>query len=258
MVWLFPRLAARAGTSTPVAPGTRSLHVPILLYHHIGDPDPDRSDRYTIRVASFEQQMRSLKAWGYTTITLANLISAMENGDPLPPRPVIITFDDGYQDVFTNAFPILDALDYDATVFIIGRQMGLKGYLGNSELKELAAQGWQVGNHTYNHHSLRSAGINLELEIETSRTDLEKALAVPVCYFSFPYGLTSQYVARQVVEAGYTAAVGLGGSYVHSPKTRFYLSRIEIRPETSALDFMELLPWAGPPGGRGSWNGLAQ
>lgn len=245
-------------TPTPALASTRSLEVPILLYHHVVAGQVKPTDRYSVSRQDFDRQMRSLKAWGYTTITLAELSAALLDGQHLPSRPLIITFDDGYQDVFEHAFPVLAELDFTATVFVIGRQLGLKGYLGKEELQELAASGWQVGNHTFNHHSLRQPNINLQLEIETARDDLEKLLEIDIPYFSFPYGLTSQFVTRQVLQAGYTAAVGLGGSFTHSPQTRYYLSRIEIKAGTNALDFMGLLPWAGPPGGRGAWNGLVQ
>lgn len=249
---------AAAATPTPDPPASRRLDVPILLYHHISAGLGKPTERYVVSKLDFERQMRSLKAWGYTTITLAELSAAISDGHHLPPRPLVITFDDGYQDVYDQAYPILEKLNYSAAVFVIGRQLGLKGYLGKEELQELAASGWEVGNHTYNHHSLRQPGINLKLEIETARDDLAKLLGIEVPYFSFPYGLTSQYVTRQVQQAGYIAAVGLGGSYTHGIKTRYYLSRIEILPGASTLDLMELLPWAGPPGGRGAWNGLVQ
>lgn len=254
----LPPGVAFTATPTPAPSASRRLDVPILLYHHISAGLGKPTERYVVSRLVFEQQMRSLKAWGYTTITLAELSAAITDGEHLPPRPLVITFDDGYQDVYLNAYPILEKLNYTATVFVIGRQLGLKSYLGKKELQELSASGWEVGNHTFNHHSLRQPGINLELEIETARDDLAKLLGIEIPYFSFPYGLTSQYVTRQVQQAGYVAAVGLGGSYTHGTKTRFYLSRIEILPGTSTLDLMELLPWAGPPGGRGSWNGLVQ
>lgn len=255
---VIPSYNALAKTPTPTPAPARRLEVPILLYHHIGEAEQARFKRYTVSQADFERQMQLLKAWGYTSISLGDLIAGLVDDAPLPDRPVIITFDDGYQDVFTHALPILKELDYTATVFVIGRQIGIKGYLSARNLEELVEQGWQVGNHTYNHHSLRSPGIDLTLELETARQDLEDALGVPVSYFSFPYGLTSQYVTRQVEEAGYLAAVGLGGGYLHSEATRLYLSRIEIQPDTGVFDFMHLLPWVGPPDGRDAWDRLVQ
>ncbi len=254
----IPRQAASASLPVPDPLPARRINVPILLYHHIGVAAQPRFESYTISPGDFEQQMRLLKAWGYTSVSLADLVAALLDDTPLPYRPVVITFDDGYQDVYAHALPILAELDFSATVFVIGRQVGTKGYMDTSELKELVDQGWQIGNHTYNHYSLRTRGIDLTQEIETARQDLEDGLGVSVLYFSFPYGLTSSYVTRQVEKAGYLAAVGLGGSYVHSKATRFYLSRIEIKPGMSALEFIGLLPWADPPGGWDAMGLLAQ
>lgn len=255
---LLSQSSALASPPTPTPLPPRTIDVPILLYHHIGVAEQARFDRYTVSPLNFERQMRFLKDWGYTSISLGDLVAALLNDTPLPSRPVIITFDDGYQDVYANALPILDELDCTATVFVIGRQVGTKGYLDITELKELIEQGWEIGNHTYNHHSLRMPGIDLTLEIETARQELEDTLGVVVPYFSFPYGLTSKNVTSQVEKAGYLAAVGLGGSYTHQEATRFYLSRIEIKPETNILEFIGLLPWASPPGGQGAWDSLAQ
>jgi hypothetical protein len=74
---------------------------------------------------------------------------------------------------------------------------------------------------------------------------LEEVIDIPIATFSFPYGLTSKYVTELVKEAGYQAAVGLGGSFHHTRKTRYYLSRIEVRSNYDLKQFAALLPWSG-------------
>jgi peptidoglycan/xylan/chitin deacetylase (PgdA/CDA1 family) len=216
---------------------------PILLYHHIGERSA--GGRYTVSAADFEAQMLALRAWGYTPIPISRLAAALAAGASLPRRPVVITFDDGYQDVYTHAFPVMHSLGYPGVVYVISQQVGVGGYLNVEQLQELAAAGWEIGSHTRTHTSLRAWGANLEREIAVSRQELETMLQAPVSSFSFPYGLTSQAATQWVKDSGYTAAVGLGGLASHSLKTLYYLSRIEIQGNMTWDDFARLLRPAG-------------
>jgi peptidoglycan/xylan/chitin deacetylase (PgdA/CDA1 family) len=117
--------------------------------------------------------------------------------------------------------------------------------MDSSELGELAAAGWEIGSHSWTHTSLRSPAVKLPREIDESRQMLEELLDVPVETFAFPYGLTSKYVTGLVKDSGYQAAVGLGGSFRHTKKTRYYLSRIEVRSNYDLKMFASLLPWSG-------------
>jgi len=215
---------------------------PILLYHHVGTKETP--SRYFVSPSDFAAQMRSLQEWGYTAIPLSLLVQALTVGAALPPRPVVISFDDGYQDVYLNAFPVLQELGYPAIVFIITGQLEIGGYMHPEELRTLQAAGWEIGSHTQTHTSLRAAEAWLENEILHSRLVLEAALGEPVSSFSFPYGLTSLYVTGLVKESGYASAVGLGGLSRHTIKTQFYLSRIEIYGDCTIQEFARMLPWA--------------
>lgn len=213
---------------------------PILLYHHVGGES--KSKRYQVSVEDFDAQMHSLKAKGYTAIPLSLLVEALSEGADLPPKPVVITFDDGYRDIFENALPVLQQDGFTATVYVIVGQVGLKSYLSAGQLKELVLQGWEVGSHTYTHASLRKVGVNLKREIETSRQDLQELLGTSVLSFSFPYGLTSNSVTDLVKEAGYESAVGLGGLVKQKKKYIYYLSRIEVQGSYDLDDFNHLFP----------------
>jgi peptidoglycan/xylan/chitin deacetylase (PgdA/CDA1 family) len=217
--------------------------VPILMYHHIGQADP--SSRYNMTEEKFAAQMQSLQDWGFTSIPLSLLVESLQVGAHLPPRPVVITFDDGYLDVYEKAWPVMQRLGFTGVVFVITGQMEIKGYLHQNHLKELASAGWEIGSHTDSHANLRQIGVNLDVEISASKEILESLLGVPVRSFSFPYGLTSPYVTGLVESAGYESAVGLGGFSRHVPETQYYLSRIEVQGEFDLLDFAGLLPWSG-------------
>ena len=216
---------------------------PILLYHHVAESS--HPVRYFVSPPDFEDQMRSLIAWGYTPIPLSQLVQALVNGAELPERPVVITFDDGNLDVYQNAFPILRRYGFTATFFVIVNQIGIKGYSHLDQLQDLLAAGWEIGSHTKTHADLNQAEVNLNSEIIQSRQELEALLGTKVSSFSFPYGLTNPYATKMVREAGYQSAVGLGGLVTHTLKTQFYLSRIEVRGDADLVAFASLLPWSG-------------
>jgi peptidoglycan/xylan/chitin deacetylase (PgdA/CDA1 family) len=112
-----------------------------------------------------------------------------------------------------------------------------------AQLLALSDAGWEIGSHSWTHASLRSLNVDLGREIIDSRQALEELLDKPVETFAFPYGLTSKFVTGEVKDAGYLAAVGLGISYRHTEKTRYYLSRIEVRSDYDLKAFASLLPW---------------
>ncbi|HEX9028013.1 MAG TPA: polysaccharide deacetylase family protein, partial [Anaerolineales bacterium] len=224
----------------PIASG--KVVAPILLYHHIAETRP--ASRYSVSPADFERQMKHLKSWGYTTISLGALSDALQGSGNLPERPLIITFDDGYQDVYQNAFPVMQQLGFTGVVYVITGQIKSNGTLNVDELKAMIAAGWEVGSHSRSHLDLRTTGLDLNAEIAGSREKLEKLLDTPVLTFSFPYGLTSPAATRLVRSSGYQTAVGVGGLFTHSEKMRYYLSRLEVQGGLGLPAFARLLPWS--------------
>lgn len=215
------------------------VKAPILLYHHVSNQRED--SRYFVSPVEFKRQMESLKLWGYTPIPLSLMVTALAEGALLPERPVVITFDDGYRDVYQHAFPILQEYGFVAAVYVISEQIGVRGYLTFDQLAELVRAGWELGSHTKTHANLRLAGVRLSEEILGSRGDLETLFGVPVMSFSYPYGSTTAAIRKLVEESGYAAAVGLGGLVEHTERTRFYLSRIEVQNGHDLNKFGELL-----------------
>ncbi len=218
--------------------------VPILLYHHISDEAP--GSRYYVTVAEFKQQMESLKEWGYTTISISLLVEALKNGAALPPRPIVITFDDGHQSVYDNAFPIMQKLGLTGVVYIVANRLESRDFMDVPELKEMIAAGWEVGAHSMTHADLTLNHKNLRYEIHDSRVTLQDALGVHVDTFAYPYGTIDSVVGQKTVDYGYDAAVGLGRSWQHTPATLFYLSRIEVYGGLEIKNFAALLPWSEP------------
>jgi peptidoglycan/xylan/chitin deacetylase (PgdA/CDA1 family) len=233
-----------AFTPTPawILQGPGKLVCPILLYHHIADSPTD--SRYYVSPDKFEAQIKLLKEWGYQTIPLSLLVEAITNGTELPPRPVIITFDDGNIDVYTNAFPIMQQFGFTGVLYIISNYLQADGYISAGQLQEMAAADWEVGSHSMNHDYLTKIRKDrLYAEVVQSRHDLEEALGVPVKSFAYPYGLFNDAAVDYVHFARYESAVGLGYTAEQGPGNLFNLQRREIKGEYDLKTFTLFLPW---------------
>lgn len=241
----------RTSTVTPLPTPTATwsfvkagdVKAPILLYHHVSD---ETANRYVIPVQTFREEMQALKDWGYTTITMTLLVDALVNGASLPPRPIVISFDDGNLNVYENAFPIMQEFHFVGVTYIIANRLESKDFVNTKQLKKLIAAGWEVGSHSSSHSMLTLNHDIVRYEVLQSRLDLEKALGVPVKTFAYPYGLMDPYVVQKVQDYGYRAAVGLGVQVEHTWSTLYYLSRREVQSDYNMEAFASLLPWTGP------------
>jgi peptidoglycan/xylan/chitin deacetylase (PgdA/CDA1 family) len=226
-----------------------AITCPILLYHRIEEPPlPDSTAaRYYIPPAAFQWQMQALKDWGYTTIPISLLVEAIRKGVPLPPRPVVITFDDGYASVYENAFPIMQTYGFTAAMYLVWNYMGSQGYMDAAQIQIMTAVGWEIGSHSMTHPHLPAVHDRIQVEAGLSMSRLAADTGVNVETFAYPYGEIDSFVVGKVSEYGYTAAVGLGTQYVNGLNSLFYLSRIEVRNGTDLQAFAALLPWSGQP-----------
>lgn len=235
-------------TRTPVPtatrdPNLRTIQVPILMYHYLSVPPPD-ADKYrldlSVTPANFELQMEYLAIEGYHPIRLSDLAEYLQTGKPLPPKPIVLTFDDGYADNYTNAFPILQNYKFPATFFVITQfiEENRPGYMTWKQLGEMASAGMEIGSHSMNHldlyNKLRTV---LTTQIAGSKVQIESRLNVPVKSFSYPAGRYNSRTIDVVRSSGYLAAVTeLTGSQ-QSSKTPYELRRIRVRGSYSTNDF---------------------
>src|SRR5688572_1456377 len=144
-------------TATWVAQGPGDVVVPILLYHWISvspSDGPNYTSPYYVKPEMFEAQMKLLRDWGYTTITIDMLLKAIGEGAELPPRPMLITFDDGHLDNYTAAFPIMEKYGFTGILYLAANYIGVENYLSVDQIKEMAAAGWEVGSHSISHADL--------------------------------------------------------------------------------------------------------
>ncbi len=222
---------------------------PILLYHRIEEPPVPNSSaaRYYTSPADFEWQMQALKDWGYTTIPISLLVEAIMQGAVLPPRPIVISFDDGYETVFENAYPTMQARGFIGVMYIIETAVGAQGYMDIAQLQTMTGDGWEIGSHSMTHPHLPAVHDQINYEAGQSKIRLQSEIGVNVETFAYPYGEIDTFVVDKVAEYGYLAAVGLGIQYVNDLGTLYYLSRIEVQNGTDLVAFAALLPWSGQP-----------
>jgi peptidoglycan/xylan/chitin deacetylase (PgdA/CDA1 family) len=214
----------------------REYRVPILTYHSIDDSGSVIS---TSR-ETFRRQMRRLSETGYRTISLKDLARDLDDKRPFPANTVVITFDDGYQNVYAEAFPVLAEYGFRATVFLITDYCGgTNAWPGNGagiprqqllswrEIKEMQQQGFEFGSHTATHLDLTKVSLDLaEDELQRSRMAIEERLGEEASVFAYPYGSYNSAI-RSIVRKHFVAACSTRLGKVDSASDPFLLKRVD-------------------------------
>lgn len=221
--------------------GPGEIIVPILLYHHVAVHQSE--DIYYISPHAFEQQMNLLHTWGYTAISVELLTRAIKEGAVLPPKPVIFTFDDGSETVYTTALPIMQKYNFTGTAYIVHNYVGIPNYMNADQIRRLYASDWEIGSHSLSHANLTERTDRQRQEIVESRRKLQTLLGVPVLSFSYPFGAYDEESVHYAHYAGYIAALGLGNETLQGSKNLFYLYRQAVKGWDDLRTFALLLPW---------------
>jgi peptidoglycan/xylan/chitin deacetylase (PgdA/CDA1 family) len=241
------------GGAAPPRPTGPSLTVPILLYHYIrGNPRvADREGfRLSVTPANFAQQMALLRADGAHTVSLGDVMAALAGGPPLPPRSVVLTFDDGHDDFAFRAVPVLEANGFTATNFVVPGFLGRSSYLSVAQLQSVAAAGMTIGAHTMHHVDLAvMAPAIADEEITRSRAMLQELTGQPVLDFAYPYGIFTPAVEAMVEGAGFRDAASTEAGTLQYASQPFILRRTEITGYDGLASFATRagVP-AAPPG----------
>ncbi len=201
--------------------------IPVLNYHQINDVD---ENLLTVSTAEFDAQMTWLEENGYKTITVSELIDALEGKGSLPERPVLITFDDGYIDNYQCAFPILKKHNMKACIFLISEYVSLyPNYLTWAQLAEMQASGIEFGSHTVDHNVLTELSPNsVNHELADSKLVLESRLGRRIDVLAYPCGYTNEYIKTRVNATGYRAAFTVNLGNVHPSDDLYALNRVPI------------------------------
>ena len=234
-------------SSRAVVPlGRATLELPILLYHYIRVPPSVKNDpigyRLSVAPLTFATQMDWLGAHGYHTVTFQDLRLYWRHVAPLPAKPVIITLDDGYQDLYTTAFPILASHGFTAVAYMVSGFVGLPGYVTRDEIVQMDQYGIEIGAHTVNHANLvHSSQPWMSYQLVQSKAWLEKILGHPVPDMAYPSGKYDWRVVGAVERAGYYSAVTTQLSYDHSQADRFVWGRVRVSGGESMSSFIQNL-----------------
>jgi peptidoglycan/xylan/chitin deacetylase (PgdA/CDA1 family) len=239
--------------------GKRSI--PILMYHGIvedSEPGVHAYYRTTTAPRVFAEQMAYLSQNGYRSFSLEEAIRGLEDGNGTVGRGVVITFDDGYSDFYSNAFPVLNRYGFRASVFLPTAYIGdtrrrLKGRecLTWSEIRELQKHGTWFGSHTVNHPQLRDLDAQaLRSEIVTSKQTIEDKLGCPVESFAYPYAFPEtesdfKNRLRQLLgQAGYKNGVCTTIGRLVPGSDRYFLRRLPVNSEDDLRFFQRKLAGA--------------
>lgn len=235
--------------------GRNNRKIPILLYHSISYDGNLGFKKYTISPELFSAHMSYLATHQYTTVTVTQFVKAVTGRDgALPNRPVILTFDDGYYDFYTNAFPILKQHGFTATLYIPTAFVGSttlwlrregetkRPMLSWEQLAEISLSGIECGAHSHTHHPLDTLSLLVaQDEIVRCKRILEERLAQEVSSLAYPFGYYTTAVRRIVQEAGYSSACAIKYAMSSTVDNPFALSRLMITPDTDVDDLAELI-----------------
>jgi peptidoglycan/xylan/chitin deacetylase (PgdA/CDA1 family) len=219
------------------------LHVPILEYHRIKTAAGETGSRRYLIVPpdAFAAQMDAMAQAGWHTITMGQLGDDLRMEVQPAPKSFVVTFDDGYEDGYTSAFPILRSHGFVATYFVVAGQIGRADHLTVSELQALLAAGNEIGNHTISHVNLMlKTPDQLRTEIYGASALIARDIGVWPQSFAYPLGLTDAQVAAAVAATpGLQIAVIEGGTEAETWPNRLQIPRIRVGPGTYPQDLVD-------------------
>lgn len=215
----------------------QTFRVPILLYHYV-EYVKDKKD--TIRKSLsippniFVKQLETLKNANFTFITTSDLADVMDGKINVPNNPIILTFDDGYKDFYTDVFPVLKKFKVKAVAYVVSGFIAKPNFMTTSQIKEIAKSGLvEIGAHTVHHAFLK--GISFQtasLEISKSKEALTLLLGIPIVSFAYPYGAFDEQAIKLVKDAGFKTAATTLSSVLIDQSNRYSLPRIRSGART--------------------------
>lgn len=226
--------------------------VPILMYHAVAHRPSEETLGLSVTPDAFAEQLDLLHKRGFTPVTTSELAGAWRSGGsrPLPHRPVLITFDDGYEGVHRHALPVLAGHGFTSTLFVsTGWLRGehneggaLDTMLDWDQVRELAAAGTEIGGHTHTHPQMDQLDDErLRYETVRCRDIIAGELGGPPVSFAYPYGYSSRRVRRTVREAGFTQSLAVGNALARRAQGPYALERVTVRRSTDIAEFEQLI-----------------
>ncbi|MCX4646422.1 MULTISPECIES: polysaccharide deacetylase family protein [unclassified Streptomyces] len=228
-----------------------STPVPILMYHSVAREPNDATRELSVTPEAFTEQLAAVADLGLTPLTTAELAAIWRSpGRALPERPVLITFDDGYEGVHRHALPVLAKHGFPSTLFVstgwlrgaydTGR--GLDTMLGWDEVRALAGAGTEIGGHSHTHPQLDQLDDDaLGFELLRCKEIVADELGSAPQSFAYPYGYSSRRVRAAVRGAGFAQSLAVGNGLARRRQGPYALQRVTVRRTTGIEEFTRLL-----------------
>lgn len=213
--------------------------VPILMYHYIRvvtDPNDTLGANLSVSPENFTKQLDYLAANNYQTISMQQLRDGFAGNYKIDAgkKPIIITFDDGYDDAYTQAFPILKKHNMTGVFYIITGQIGQSERMTSNQIVELDKAGMVISSHTKNHLDISTlATAQLNLQLSESKTYLEQLLGHPIVDFCYPAGKYNQNDITVLKNDGYLTATSTKTGIADKKSNLFELPRIRMQNDTN-------------------------
>ncbi|GAA2262278.1 hypothetical protein GCM10010145_28920 [Streptomyces ruber] len=224
--------------------------VPVLMYHAVATAPNEETLGLSVAPEAFAEQMALLGDRGFTPLTTAGLARCWRSGSPLPERPVLITFDDGYEGVHRHCLPVLAEHGFTASLFVStawieGAHAGGGApdvMLDWEQVRRLADAGVEIGGHSHTHPQLDQLSDEaLDSELLRCAEIVSDELGTRPVSFAYPYGYSSRRVRRAVRAAGFAQALAVGNGLARRRQGPYALQRVTVRRSTSADEFERLV-----------------
>lgn len=219
-------------------------NIPILCMHDIG---PNARNEYSVKTADLEKYVKWLHDQGFSTVTLRQVAAYLAGQTVLPPKPVVLTFDDNWKSAVTIAKPLLERYGYVGVAFVISASVGSNPRrLTWDDCKLLAAAGWEIGSHGRTHINLTAVPKGLTLgdararaieEIRQSKAEIEDETGLQVNSFALPFGNYDTFILQSLKDAGYSAAVTIDRSTADERSDPWRLPRRMVMNRTAFSTF---------------------
>ena len=217
--------------------------IPILMYHRVGEANNDWERKYCVSPARFARHLHALAETGWRAVALTSFFAWLDGSTTLPEKSYVLTFDDGFLGVYDHAAPVLTALRWPSTVFLVTGLLGKRDEWSAAEnpagatyplmdarhIHELRAQGFSFQSHTRTHPDLRALDdATLLDQLAGARSDLQDLIGEEVDSLAYPYGRYDERVLRAAEQAGYRAAFSVQPGFNRRGVDRYRLRRLDV------------------------------
>lgn len=220
----------------------RTTEFTTLMYHHIREYSnlDVAAKNISVSPEEFDMQMKYLSENGYTPITSSDI----RNGT-VPCKSIMITFDDGYHDVFTHAYPAMKRYGYVWIIGLILAKVDESDYLNWTQIRELQKEWWEIASHTWHHPNLSNLWREfIPYQVDQSKKDLEKWFHTPVNIFIYPKWRYTYATLDQLRLSGYKYAFTTQTGTTNLTEKPLELKRFDVIPWMTEENFAQLVNWS--------------